>query len=369
MAGDSAADNPARGRSGFLTAIPRALLWPFRRFFDPRFHGLAAQADSQHVDLVQRLDANQAAINQAAAKDDVLGMREELASIARAEMDASREATELMGRSLGDLLGETSAMQAALEELQVALRLGPFLRNPDDIQVETLGDIAATFLNYASSHKGFAAQKGFWFNPPISLRYEKGAVRPANTNERLVELPYAYRALARTDPGSSVLDVGATESLFAFSLASLGYTVTAIDLRPYPLSHPRLRSVEADILEWESDERFDAVACISTLEHIGLDVYGGGHEEEGRADRRAVDRFRALTRPGGLLVLTVPFGPASADETQRSYDRPELEGLLTDWSIEDLTIVGRTDDLTWQLDGGGEAAHGVALVTAVRPPD
>lgn len=355
--------------SRVLAAIGRAFLWPISRFFDPRFRGLAEQADSQHVDLVRRLDAHHAGVTES-VKHELAVMRDELNSLAHAEIDASREANELMGRSLGDLLGETSATHAALEELAAMLRQGGLLRNLAGAPVETLDEGGADFLNYASGHQGFAAQKGFWFNPPISLRYEKGGVRPANTNERIVELPYVYRALARMEPGASVLDVGAAESVLAFSLASLGYVVTALDLRPYPLEHPRLSAVEADILEWESDERFDAVVCISTLEHIGLAVYeDDGSEVDESGDRRALGRFWTLTRPGGMLILTVPFGPGSADETQRSYDRAELERLLSGWSVEDLTVVSQEDDLTWSVNGDDVTTRGVALVTAVRPSD
>jgi SAM-dependent methyltransferase len=241
------------------------------------------------------------------------------------------------------------------------------LRELEEGPVEDLDWAGAAFLNYASSHRGYAAQRGLWFNPPISLTYSEGEVLPAGANERIVELPYAFRALARAEPGASVLDVGAAESTLAFSLASLGYEVTALDLNPYPLTHPRLKAVVADVREWSPDRTFDVVLCISTLEHIGLAVYGGA--ADANADAAAVQRLFELTTPDGTLVLTVPFGAASGDETQRGYERADLERLLADWTIEDLTVVRREDDLTWSPDDDADdkSARRVALVTAVRP--
>ena len=224
-------------------------------------------------------------------------------------------------------------------------------------------------------YRGFAAPEGLWFNPPISVAYEEGRVRPANTNERIVELPYVFRALSRAEPGTSVLDIGAAESTVAFSLASLGYDVTAVDLHPYPLVHPRLKSVEGDILDWDPGTTFDVVLCISTLEHIGLGAYGeDASGADNPSDGRALERIRALTRPGGVLVLTVPFGDASADMNQRSYGREDLERLLDTWKVEDVTVVRRENDLTWAVgeDRGGSESDDlrrVALVTALRPAD
>lgn len=375
-----------RPRPGLARALARAVLWPLRRFFDPRFGGLAQQADSHQEDLAERLQT---------LGREIARFRADFDTLAHAEMDAVREANELIGRSLGDLLAEASSTTAVVEELERRLGLvsdhsgnrgGRGLVEDLDARaarfagyganlrargsVAELDAHAAEFLNYASSHEGFAAQEGLWFNPPISLRYEQRRVRPANTNERIVEGPYVYRALGAVKAGASVLDVGAAESTLAFSLASLGYDVTALDIRDYSLAHPRLRVVTADILDWETSESFDVVLCVSTLEHIGLDAYGAATRDDS-ADQTAIERLRALTRPGGILVLTVPFGPGSSDETQRSYDRPKLERLLGDWTVRDLTIVRQEDDLTWSPDdlgrGGDPQQRRVALVTAVRP--
>jgi hypothetical protein len=231
--------------------------------------------------------------------------------------------------------------------------------------VEDVDGDTAALLNYASGHTGFAAQRLLWFNWPVAVSHEAGNVKLTNVNERIVEIPFAFRALARLPEGAKVLDVGATESTVALSLASLGFEVTALDPRPYPLTHPRLETVVADVGSWQTEALFDAVLCLSTLEHIGLGAYGDPRDPKG--DWQALDRIRALTAEGGLLLLTVPFGERRVDELERTYDRDALEAILEGWSVDDLTIARRRDPVTWEigLDGDGDAGA-VALVTAHR---
>lgn len=326
-------------------SIGRAFAWPFRRLLDPRFGGLAKQADVQHRDLAERLDA----LNSRVADGDTIAemfdairqeleelvamptrelaaIRRELTASARADMEANRETNELLARTLGDVLSEMTATRIALE--------GALGR---DLQPE---------------------------------RTEPDAAIPASgPNERIVELPYVYRALGGVEAGASVLDVGGAESALASSLASVGFYVTTVDLHPCAPSHPRVEAVKADILDWETDQRFDAVVCVSTLNHVEFGGHGEGPDgATNSTDRRAVERMHGLTHPGGLLVLTLPFG---APFGQRRYDRAGLDRLLAGWNVEDLTVVRREDSLTWVPEDSDrpDDAERVALVTARRPPE
>ena len=147
-------------------------------------------------------------------------------------------------------------------------------------------------------------------------------------------------------PGARILDVGATESTVSLSLATLGYEVTAIDPRPNPLSHERLQTVVGQIEEWNTEAEFDAVLCLSTIEHLGT----GEYEQQGterRVDLDAMKRMHELTKPGGVLVLTTAVGEASSNESSRVYDREGLDELLAGWEVEDLTLVQRKDATSW----------------------
>jgi SAM-dependent methyltransferase len=336
-----------------LKRVGRVLLWPLRRFFDPRFGGVVA------------------AVNQVAASNV-----ESTAVLGRSVADVQATTDELQA-AVADLRHESSATHAAAERTRESAEQarhfaerasGAYFRrlaggSPADLDAEV-----AELLNYAESHRGFAAQRQLWFNPPISLAYEPQGVRLVDVNERVVEIPYAFRALARLPAESRALDVGATESTVAFSLACLGYDVTAVDIRPYPLAHPRLRVVVGAIEDWEDDRPFDVVLCLSTIEHIGLPAYGAERKEG--ADLATMRKLRELTAPGGLLVLTTRFGKPAEDDFQRTYDRAGLERLLDGWSVEELSIRRRENATTWVVadEGSDDDIEAVALVSATRSP-
>lgn len=318
------------GSRRFLRTVGRALLWPLRRFFDPRFKGIAHQINVKHADVVSEIGA----------------LRHE---------SRQRHAESIdLARALAELVREA-------DRFRHAMRTGSI----DDVDEEV-----ARLLNYAGTHRGFAAQRGLWFNPPLALRYDAGDVVLEETIERVVEVPYVFRALGQLESGASILDVGAAESLLSISLASLGYNVTALDPRPYPFDHPALQTVVASIQDWDHEGDFAAVICLSTIEHIGLGAYGEDPADEG-SDRAALKRMLELTEPGGLLVLTAPVGKADVNEFQRTYDQAGLEALLEGWRIEDLTIARRQDRKTWVVAEDGFESTGtesrVALVTARRP--
>jgi Caenorhabditis protein of unknown function, DUF268 len=363
----------------FLRRVGKAILWPASRFFDPRFRGIATQVETAHHgierqarvyhdDLVRHLDEVNRRLDAAAA----FGERVELAlgelrALLNAEIETTTEATAVLGRSLADLLGETDRVRDLIESHVLAFS-DPHVDRVVGSRLEDLDEGLAKVLNFAESHRGFAAQRNLWFNPPLSLEYGGGRVDVSRINERIAEVPYVTRALAPLQPGATVLDVGAAESTLAFSLATLGYRVTAIDLHPYPLEHPNLRAVQAPLQDWKTTEVFDAVICLSTIEHIGLGAYGEDDAEENGADLEAMRRIRELTAAGSLLVLTAPFGRKGRTDIQRTYDRRSLERLLEGWNVEDLTVLRKQDEKTWvSADSSSKNGERVAMVTARRP--
>jgi methyltransferase family protein len=338
----SADSAPERSLSGGLRSFAKKLAWPVRRFFDPRFTAVL-----QEVDSVKRIVAADAA--------------------------AANELATFTGRSLDTVLAHVEEHSRALDA--VSTRLDELARrvafDPDSPHsIDEIDDNTACVLNYASSHRGFAAQANLWFNPALLVAYEPKRVELRWVNERIVEVPYAFRALSRVQPGAKVLDVGAAESSVSLSLATLGYDVTAVDPRPNPLSHERLHVVEARIEEWQSEAEFDAVLCLSTIEHIGTAAYDQRGSEE-RLDLRAIARIRELTSLGGLLVLTTAVGRPSVGEQGRVYDHQGLDGLLEGWDVDDLTLVQRRGATTWdtvdqpieELDAEAET---VAMITATK---
>jgi len=157
------------------------------------------------------------------------------------------------------------------------------------------------------------------------------------TSERIVEMPFTHRALvaAGINPPARVLEFGCAHSRLALELCSLGYGVTAVDLNPYPFTHPNLRFVRGNLLQIDlEDWPYDAATAISVIEHAGLEA-GAGYSATSQApdDTALLNRLHALLRPGGLLVLTVPFGRAAVTTEYRIYDEAGLTRLTRGWTV------------------------------------
>jgi hypothetical protein len=189
-------------------------------------------------------------------------------------------------------------------------------------------------------------------------------------NERIVETPFAMAALGRLEHGARVLDVGAAESTFSLSAASLGHEVTAIDPRPLGYSHPNLANYRLLLEDWNvPSDPFAAAFLISTVQHVGLGASGerpyGNREHGAGADVDLLDRVRGLLAPDGLVILTVPYGAREITELGRVYDEESLSRLLVRWDVLERRIAVRRDPLVWQpeehVDGN---ARGVAMVVA-----
>jgi hypothetical protein len=312
----------------------RAIFEPFakffRWFFDPRFEQLGARIEARLDELstqATRSEADSHALSEA--------LTESLSFLNRNTMDLNAsitELTELRGRvqemesSLVRLIDEVGDLERHLTAVPEGLG---FLERRDSI-----------LLNRAESHNGYAAEKGLWFNPAVSLRYSTGNVELGAINERIVEVPFVFERMADLDLGARILDVGCAESMVAFSLASMGYEVTGIDLHPYPFDHPRLTTVVEAVENWEwPDGYFDAIVCLSSIEHFGLGVYG--EDEQDGLDVRAMERITRWARPGAVLALTAPFGRYNVGSQQRTYDMPSLTRLLAGWKVESLRIAIR----------------------------
>lgn len=227
-----------------------------------------------------------------------------------------------------------------------------------------LSEPLAGALNWAEGPDGYAAQAGVWFNPPVPVEHRAGAAGILLVNERIVEQPFVF---AQVGPAPQrILDLGGAESTVALSLATLGHDVTVVDPRGYPVVHPNL-TIAAERLEAHSAAApYDVAVALSAVEHFGLGHYAGA---EGSADdRAALARLRELVRPGGRLVLTVPFAAqASADDFQRVYDLAGLDALLAGWRVERCVAAWQVERTQWRLGSCEEplASRGVALVTAV----
>jgi SAM-dependent methyltransferase len=146
------------------------------------------------------------------------------------------------------------------------------------------------------------------------------------TNERSVEVPWA---LQRVGSARRVLDVGCSTSDYLAELARAepieGRRVYGLDPdAPRPIRN--VGALKGTIVAPPFPTAcFDLILCISTVEHVGLPIYG--QHEFPHGDILAMRHMRRLLAPGGRLLLTVPFGRAQVNPWFRVYDRGGLRRL------------------------------------------
>lgn len=156
--------------------------------------------------------------------------------------------------------------------------------------------------------------------------------------DRVVEEPWA---VSKVRPGDRLLDVGSATSRYLRDLPA-GCRVYAIDLRPTP-PQPGIAVVRGDLMRAPfTPASFDIITCISTIEHIGLDLYGQGPDEFG--DEVALRHMRRLLRPGGRLLLTAPFGRRVVSAWHRVYDEAAFRRVTGGYRLLSVEYRRREDD-------------------------
>jgi len=162
--------------------------------------------------------------------------------------------------------------------------------------------------------------------------------RGPKATERIVEYPFVLNGLRGLDQeGSRILDVGSGYATFTAELAALAYDVYAIDLLDYPTRHENLNFVRGSILHAPfASEAFDAVICVSTLEHLGLYGFTVPLLTK-QGDILAMEEMIRLTKRGGAIFVTVPFGKPYTAANYRVYDFHGLnERVVRDLKVEEM---------------------------------
>lgn len=129
------------------------------------------------------------------------------------------------------------------------------------------------------------------------LKYEWSRRDQRTLNERSIEYGFALRCLSKLTP-RTVLDVGSGTTAWPRLLADCGYRVTAIDEgKPYWGHQPLNRHyhvIRDDITKPVLRAKFDAITCLSVLEHIE------DHDT-------AMHGVRRLLHAGGHAIVSFPY--------------------------------------------------------------
>ena len=114
-----------------------------------------------------------------------------------------------------------------------------------------------------------------------------------SVNERPVEFAFLLRQLVAAWP-TTVLDVGTGLTSLPHLLRTCGFVVTATDniedYWPAGMVNRHFHIVNDDITRTSLTGQYDAIACISVLEHI-------------QKSREAMQSMYSLLKPGGRLIV------------------------------------------------------------------
>jgi len=141
-----------------------------------------------------------------------------------------------------------------------------------------------------------------------------------------------------------ILDVGCVSGAYpnwALSgldkyLLEMGYELHGLDVRTCTFKHANFRFIRKSIQQLDyPDDYFDAVTCVSTIEHIGLPFYVPIHGTKVglNGDLKAMEQMKRVLKKGGCVLITGPYGVPKVTEHFRIYDRSRLERLVKEFKV------------------------------------
>ena len=230
---------------------------------------------------------------------------------------------------------------------------------------------------YLRNHRQFIAQA--LSDAALLDLFRTGARLPAGhgvgLDERAVEFPWTLAGA----PSGRVLDAGsALNHRHVLDALLPGIDeLTICTLAPEESAFPELgvNYVYADFRALPfRDGWFDTVVSISTLEHVGMDVTRWGSETASSQDPgaeldTALAELRRVTRPGGQILLTVPYGERQNLGWLRQFNREDIEQVVSNAaSSEHRLAVFAYDRSGWQLSSPDDAS-GARYQVDNRPAD
>jgi ubiquinone/menaquinone biosynthesis C-methylase UbiE len=157
---------------------------------------------------------------------------------------------------------------------------------------------------------------------------------------RKLEYSFVIDALLnRLQPGSSYLDAGSGVTPFAHVFAEHGINAKACDGNPILIEslkqiHPE--AIYGSYVDYSTqdltathfpDNTFDAVSCVSVLEHIPAPY-----------DQVALRELFRILKPGGLLAVTVDFTPGNGtvNKSRLGYYTQRIARLIQQGNVKEI---------------------------------
>jgi len=198
-------------------------------------------------------------------------------------------------------------------------------------------------------------------------------------DERCVEYPWLLSQISGAP--ERMLDAGSSLN-YAFILVPLiarGKILHIVTLAPEAncFWEKGVSYFYADLRELPMrDGYYDSIACVSTLEHVGMDnalyTRDDAHkEQDASAFTTAIRELHRVLKPGGTLYLSVPFGKYDDFGTFQQFDRTLLskaERAFPD-AVEISETFFRYSANGWQVSSDAECADCKYVAWINTPPE
>ena len=186
----------------------------------------------------------------------------------------------------------------------------------------------------------------------------------AGYDERTIEYPWLFGH----GLGGRVLDAGSTfnhSHIVDRALPRLDeLTIVTLAPEPHQFVDRGVSYLFADLRDLPfRDGWFDLVVSLSTLEHVGKDNVVYGAEGTTAADpdaevAKAARELRRVTRPGGRILLSVPYGRREDHGWFRQFDAEDLARLVDAFAAQRSAVsLFRYDISGWRPSTPAEAAE------------
>ncbi len=202
--------------------------------------------------------------------------------------------------------------------------------------------------------------KGAYSNEGLSSHYGW------RIDERVIEYPWMLTRIS--DGPARILDAGSVLN-FEFileqpKLENKSVFISTLWPENYCFWRKKVSYVYEDLREsCFRDEYFDVVVCLSTLEHIGLDnTFLYSKEPDKRENNpesylKAISEFRRMLKPGGRLLLSVPFGKYHNHGWLQIFDAEMIEKIKSAFQANHVTEwYFRYNHDGWQMTTQGDCS-------------
>ncbi len=164
-------------------------------------------------------------------------------------------------------------------------------------------------------------------------------------DERAVEYPWVFAQLKASD--KIILDAGSSlnhgEILSTANLRDRQLYIMTLAYEGMCFSAQSPSYIYGDLRStcFQSDY-FDAVVCISSLEHVGMDnSFYTGKEDRFNYQKyeylKAITEFKRILKKGGTVYITVPYGLYKNHRWFQIFDESMIDKLQETFAPESMT--------------------------------